>query len=92
MCKSLQMFNACVVQPHADSQAMDRAHRLGQKKNVVVYRLLTANNVEIDMMEKQISKKMLDRMTMVGGQFSKAGRRSSGSEVVDPSSGVVRGV
>ena len=38
------------LQPHADSQAMDRAHRIGQKRNVMVYRLLTANSVEIDMM------------------------------------------
>ena len=40
--------------PHQDNQAQDRCHRLGQKNNVVVYRLLTVNSVEISMMEKQI--------------------------------------
>jgi len=43
--------------PHQDSQAMDRCHRVGQKKAVVVYRLITADSVEVDMLEKQISKK-----------------------------------
>merc|ERR1711937_86269 len=53
--------------PHQDSQAMDRAHRIGQTKPVVVYRLLTTGSVEISMMEKQISKKKLERMAVTGG-------------------------
>jgi ATP-dependent DNA helicase len=64
--------------PHADSQAMDRAHRLGQDLPVAVYRLLTVNSVDIEMMEKQISKKKLERMTIAGGDFRKGGRRSRG--------------
>jgi len=40
--------------PHVDSQAMDRCHRIGQKKPVMVYRLLTSCSVEISMMERQI--------------------------------------
>ena len=63
--------------PHADSQAMDRCHRIGQELPVAVYRLLTVNSVDIDMMEKQISKKKLERMTIAGGDFRKAGRRSN---------------
>lgn len=63
--------------PHADSQAMDRCHRLGQTRPVAVYRLLTCNSVDIEMMEKQISKKKLERMTIAGGDFRKAGRRSA---------------
>ncbi|CAM9408248.1 unnamed protein product [Discosporangium mesarthrocarpum] len=65
--------------PHQDSQAQDRCHRFGQKKPVVVYRLLTAGSVEIDMMEKQISKNKLARMAVHGGDFRKAGRRSRGT-------------
>ena len=64
--------------PHADSQAMDRCHRLGQTRPVAVYRLLTCNSVDIEMMEKQMSKKKLERMTIAGGDFRKAGRRSAG--------------
>ncbi|KAL3905072.1 MAG: hypothetical protein SGILL_009824 [Bacillariaceae sp.] len=32
--------------PHVDLQAMDRAHRLGQKKTVHVYKLVTQNSIE----------------------------------------------
>jgi len=32
--------------PTVDSQAMDRAHRLGQTKQVTVYRLITRNSIE----------------------------------------------
>ena len=62
--------------PHMDSQAEARCHRIGQSKPVVTYRLVTAGSVEIDMMEKQISKKKLERLTIAGGDFRKAGERS----------------
>jgi ATP-dependent DNA helicase len=55
-----------------------RCHRLGQTRPVAVYRLLTVNSVDIEMMEKQVSKKKLERMTIAGGDFRKAGRRSRG--------------
>jgi len=32
--------------PQIDLQAMDRAHRIGQRKNVFVYRLITEDSVE----------------------------------------------
>jgi hypothetical protein len=63
--------------PQQDLQAQDRCHRIGQTKQVVVYRLLTAKSVEIMMMERQISKKKLERLTIQGGDFSKAGGRSN---------------
>mmetsp|Transcript_7601 Transcript_7601/g.14056 ORF Transcript_7601/g.14056 Transcript_7601/m.14056 type:complete len:133 (-) Transcript_7601:703-1101(-) len=57
---------------------MDRCHRMGQNRPVAVYRLLTCNSVDIEMMEKQVSKKKLERMTIAGGDFRKAGKRSEG--------------
>ncbi len=58
---------------------MDRCHRIGQNRPVAVYRLLTVNSVDwYDMMEKQISKKKLERMAILGGDFRKAGSRSKG--------------
>lgn len=62
---------------------MDRCHRLGQTRPVAVYRLLTVNSVDIEMMEKQVSKKKLERMTIAGGDFRKGGRRSQGDINVD---------
>lgn len=41
-----------------------------------MYRLLTVGSVEIEMMEKQISKKKLERLTIHGGDYRRAGERS----------------
>merc|ERR1712157_124839 len=81
---NLTAADTCIIfdsdwNPHQDSQAMDRCHRIGQTRPVAVYRLLTLGSVDIEMMEKQISKKKLERMAIVGGDFRKAGLRSRGS-------------
>lgn len=47
---------------------------------MVVYRLLTAGSVEIEMMERQISKKKLERLAVYGGDYRQAGKRA-GSEL-----------
>lgn len=69
--------------PFSDAQAMDRCHRMGQTRPVAIYRLLTTNSVDIVMMEKQVSKKKLERMTIAGGDFRKAGKRSRGDLTFD---------
>lgn len=80
---NLVAADTCIIfdsdwNPHQDSQAMDRCHRIGQTRPVGVYRLLTLGSIDIEMMEKQMSKKKLERMTVVGGDFRKAGLRSRG--------------
>lgn len=45
--------------PHADLQAMDRVHRLGQTKSVNVYRLVTRNSIEEKIMHIQKVKKSM---------------------------------
>jgi len=80
---NLATADTCIIfdsdwNPHQDAQAMDRCHRIGQNRPVAVYRLLTINTVDMDMMEKQISKNKLARMAISGGDFRKAGRRSMG--------------
>jgi hypothetical protein len=42
--------------PAEDSQAVDRAYRIGQTKKVFVYRMITAGTVEEKMYEKQVHK------------------------------------
>lgn len=37
----------CIQNPQMDLQAMDRCHRIGQTKPVHVYRLATAQSVEV---------------------------------------------
>jgi len=80
---NLATADTCIIfdsdwNPHQDSQAMDRCHRIGQTRPVAVYRLLTVNTVDMEMMEKQISKNKLARMAIAGGDFRKAGKRSRG--------------
>lgn len=42
--------------PADDAQAVDRCYRIGQRKDVVVYRFITAGTVEEKMYEKQVYK------------------------------------
>jgi hypothetical protein len=60
--------------PQADLQAQDRAHRIGQTKQVTVYRLITRDSVEerIDQMSER--KMILDQAIIAKGkQFSHTG-------------------
>jgi hypothetical protein len=69
-------YSICHLLLASASLLNSHCHRLGQTRPVAVYRLLTCNSVDIEMMEKQVSKKKLERMTIAGGDFRKAGRRS----------------
>jgi SWI/SNF-related matrix-associated actin-dependent regulator of chromatin subfamily A member 5 len=46
--------------PQVDLQAMDRAHRIGQKRKVYVYRLITKSTVEEKILERQAIRLKLD--------------------------------
>lgn len=48
--------------PHQDNQAQDRCHRIGQTKDVMVYRLITSNSVELKILDKANSKRKLERV------------------------------
>merc|ERR1711981_1561215 len=56
--------------PQMDLQAMDRAHRIGQKKQVRVYRLVTENTVDEKIVERAAVKLRLDRMVIQAGRLS----------------------
>ncbi len=51
------------------AQAMDRAHRIGQTKPVLVLRLATANSVEGKMLKRAADKMQLERMIIKKGVF-----------------------
>jgi ATP-dependent helicase STH1/SNF2 len=55
--------------PHADQQAQDRAHRIGQKKEVRVLRLVTSNSVEEGIVEIAKRKLALDGQIIQAGKF-----------------------
>lgn len=50
--------------PHMDIQAMDRCHRLGQSKPVVVYRLLTLDTIDMQIFNVNENKKRLERVVV----------------------------
>ncbi|KAH9303461.1 hypothetical protein KI387_015044, partial [Taxus chinensis] len=50
--------------PHADFQAMARAHRLGQISKVMIYRLITRGTVEERMMQMTKKKMILEHLVV----------------------------
>uniref|UniRef100_A0A9J8AGK2 DNA excision repair protein ERCC-6-like n=1 Tax=Cyprinus carpio carpio TaxID=630221 RepID=A0A9J8AGK2_CYPCA len=49
--------------PATDAQAVDRAYRIGQTKNVIIYRLITCGTVEEKIYRRQVFKESLIRQT-----------------------------
>ncbi|KAL8940784.1 MAG: hypothetical protein Q9211_002106 [Gyalolechia sp. 1 TL-2023] len=55
--------------PQQDLQAQDRAHRIGQTRPVIVYRLATKGTVEQVMLEKADGKRRLERIVIQKEKF-----------------------
>jgi DNA helicase INO80 len=55
--------------PTVDQQAMDRAHRLGQTKQVTVYRLVCKGTIEERILQRAQEKSEIQRMVISGGTF-----------------------
>ncbi|XVU27454.1 DEAD/DEAH box helicase [Actinoplanes sp. CA-054009] len=58
--------------PATEAQAVDRAHRIGQTRNVMVYRLVARDTIEEKVMALQARKAELFAGVMDGGEFSSA--------------------
>lgn len=68
--------------PTVDQQAMDRAHRLGQMKQVTVYRMITKNSVEERIMQRAKQKDQIHKVVIAGGTFKDSAPLEEG-DVVD---------
>ena len=55
--------------PQQDLQAQDRAHRIGQTRPVIVYRLASKGTVEQVLLEKAGGKRRLERAVIQKGKF-----------------------
>ncbi|KAJ8871780.1 hypothetical protein PR048_028120 [Dryococelus australis] len=55
--------------PQMDLQAMDRAHRIGQQKQVRVFRFITENTVEEKIVERAEVKLRLDKIVIQQGRL-----------------------
>eukprot|EP01088_Endostelium_zonatum_P016138 TRINITY_DN4238_c0_g1_i1.p1 TRINITY_DN4238_c0_g1~~TRINITY_DN4238_c0_g1_i1.p1 ORF type:complete len:322 (-),score=68.90 TRINITY_DN4238_c0_g1_i1:53-1018(-) len=65
--------------PTSDSQAMDRAHRIGQTKEVNVYRLITAGSIEERVLKRANQKHMIQSLVIAGGNFTEGGTEANPS-------------
>jgi len=63
--------------PHQDLQASDRAHRIGQKNEVRVLRLMTVNSVEEKILAAAQHKLNVDQKVIQAGMFD---QKSTGNE------------
>lgn len=65
--------------PQADLQAMDRAHRIGQKKQVKVFRFVTENAIEEKVLERAAQKLRLDQLVIQQGRHLNSSANSTGT-------------
>ncbi|KAJ3026064.1 UNVERIFIED_CONTAM: hypothetical protein HDU68_006238 [Siphonaria sp. JEL0065] len=54
--------------PQVDLQAEDRAHRIGQKKQVMVFRFITENAIEEKVIDRATQKLRLDQLVIQQGR------------------------
>ncbi len=69
--------------PQMDLQAQDRAHRIGQTKEVRVYRLVTISPVEEQILERAQYKLGLDHIIIQAGKFDKSSTASERRELLE---------
>lgn len=69
--------------PQMDLQAIDRAHRIGQKKQVRVFRLITEHTADVKMDERASMKLRLDKMIIQKGQLAEAAVSLTQREMLD---------
>ncbi|KAJ2005841.1 chromatin remodeling complex Adenosinetriphosphatase [Coemansia thaxteri] len=69
--------------PQADLQAMDRAHRIGQTKQVYVYRFITEDSVEEKVLERAMQKLRLDQLVIQQGRLAQPSKGTSREQLLD---------
>ena len=81
--------------PTMDAQAQDRCHRIGQTRDVHIYRLVSERTVEENILKKANQKRLLGDIAIEGGNFTTAFFKKStindlfqdGANVVDETEG-----
>jgi len=69
--------------PQADLQAQDRAHRIGQKRVVQVFRLVTDETVEVKVVERAQQKLKLDAMVVQQGRLQEKEKKLSKQDLLE---------
>ena len=68
--------------PQADLQAMDRAHRIGQKREVKVFRFVTADSIEEKVIERAELKLQMDFAVIQQGRLAEKHKNLSKEEAL----------
>lgn len=68
--------------PQVDLQAEDRAHRIGQKKQVKVFRFITEDSVEEKVIDRATQKLRLDQLVIQHGKAQQANKAASKDELL----------
>ncbi|KAE9402335.1 hypothetical protein BT96DRAFT_974382 [Gymnopus androsaceus JB14] len=71
--------------PQMDAQAQDRAHRIGQTKPVLIFRLVSAHTIETKIMQRATEKRQLEALVIAKGKFrmpTAAAKQSGKSETM----------
>ncbi|OQE96394.1 hypothetical protein PENNAL_c0001G02481 [Penicillium nalgiovense] len=66
--------------PQADLQAMDRAHRIGQTKQVKVFRFITEKAIEEKVLERAAQKLRLDQLVIQQGRSGQQASKTSSKD------------
>ena len=61
--------SSLVQNPQMDLQAQDRAHRIGQTKPVLVFRLVTKHTIESKIMQRAGQKRQLEALVIAKGKL-----------------------
>ncbi|CAI5455069.1 unnamed protein product [Caenorhabditis angaria] len=69
--------------PHQDMQAQDRAHRIGQKQEVRVLRLITANSIEEKILSAARFKLNVDEKVIQAGKFDNRSTQAERKEILE---------
>jgi SWI/SNF-related matrix-associated actin-dependent regulator of chromatin subfamily A member 5 len=81
--KSYNSENFVYRNPQADLQAQDRAHRIGQKRPVQVFRLVTDDSVEVKVVERAQQKLKLDAMVVQQGRLQEREKKLSKQDLIE---------
>ncbi|KAF4548415.1 Helicase swr1-like protein [Elsinoe fawcettii] len=56
--------------PQMDKQCQDRAHRIGQTRDVHIYKMVSEHTIEVNILRKSNQKRMLDEVVIQEGEFT----------------------
>lgn len=66
--------------PQADLQAMDRAHRIGQTKQVIAFRFVTEKAIEEKVLERAAQKLRLDQLVIQQGRAQQQAKNAASKD------------